>query len=249
MTVVQLLSVTLPPLFAVALSLLIEKLSVHVKNRAIRSLLFCLFGLSISLPGLWLINLLCVLNQVAPVNAGSFSSALLGASLGLVLSMTSAAFFFLVYRPRIAGYRVLLNLPFALIANVFPAFVEEVGFRGGLVHFLDQFLNANAAVLVGSLSFGLAHLASYLPYRLPSFKYLLAATSAGLLLSYVYITYGLSFAIGLHLLWNSLCGCWVSFFCLKERNGRDRFEGDWAAILPTLCLALFLMAAQHVQFR
>jgi membrane protease YdiL (CAAX protease family) len=132
-------------------------------------------------------------------------------------------------------------LPYRIAAGIFAAAVEEVGFRAGLVHVLDQLFNPATGLVGGSIVFGLAHLLNRFLGQRYAPMHILAATFAGLLFSAAYLQFGLFYVIGIHWSWNSLCGCWITLFKLDTRTGTQVFEGTLTTTFVVITAAIYIM--------
>ena len=122
-----------------------------------------------------------------------------------------------------------------LIGNMAPALIEEVTMRAGVVHLLDACHGPLAGLAGGSAPFGLLHIASKLLGQPVSFSHVVGTTASGLLLSLLYLRWGLGAAVACHWVWNALAGAWKD--ALGFANARE-FEGAWetTAVLLVLCL-------------
>lgn len=181
--------------------------------------------------------------HLAAPRFGSSRLLLAGVAVGATMTVLAALLFFLAERPAVGQWRVFFGLPYAMMANVFPALVEESGFRAGVVHFLDQLSGAPAALVGGSIPFGLAHLLGRVLGKPIVPMHILNATFAGLLFSAAYLRSGLLYAIGIHWGWNSLVRCWAALFELDPRGGVQIFEGSWTSGLVTLAAATFFLSS------
>ena len=94
--------------------------------------------------------------------------------------------------------------------------------------------NNTVGLMSGSLPFGLIHLVGRLLGKPVGVLHVIGVTAAGLLLSLAYLRFGLMFAIGVHWIWNSLCGTWVSIFGLPKNGGVQMIEGAWTTVLVLL---------------
>lgn len=184
--------------------------------------------------------------RLAPPHFGSSRLLLAGIAIGAALSLLAALLFVLAQRPVMCTWRVFYALPYRMMANVFPAAVEEWGFRAGVVHSLARLSGTPAALVGGSVPFGLAHLLGRVFGQPSAPMHILAAAFAGLLFSAAYLRCGLLFAVGMHWSWNSLVRCWADLFELDSRGGVQAFEGAWTTALLTLGAAAFYLVAPQV---
>jgi len=111
-----------------------------------------------------------------------------------------------------------------------PACLEETFMRGGTVHFLAGFFGPGWAYLGGSIPFALMHFC----YGGFSCRRLICISSAGLMLSAVYLEHGLLAAIGVHFAWNVLS------WHLIDILGWGKFGGTPSA-LESACTTTFIM--------
>ena len=124
-----------------------------------------------------------------------------------------------------------------------PACIEETFVRGGTVHFLASFFGLGWAYLGGSVLFALMHLGN--PWF--TYEHLVCISAAGLMLSTVYIEYGLLAAIGVHFAWNVLSWYLIVSLQWKEVGGLAALEGDWTTTLIMLIatLAVVVVSRRH----
>jgi membrane protease YdiL (CAAX protease family) len=127
------------------------------------------------------------------------------------------------------------------VANVSPALVEEASMRAGVVQLLDTCYGSWAGLLGGSVPFGLLHIVSRLFGQPVSVAHVLGTTIAGLLLSLLYLRFGVGAAVACHWVWNSLASAWAHYLGFAEHGGVREFEGAWqtSAVLLLLCWALY----------
>lgn len=124
--------------------------------------------------------------------------------------------------------------------SVFPALTEEAVFRYGIVNGAAALAGPWAALAAGSVPFGLLHLIG----NLMGGNLILIQTAGialgGLLLSLVYLKWGLPSAILTHAVWNTLSIPWLKGMYLDPRTSLAYFEGAWTTcvILLVLCAAL-----------
>ncbi|MCB9558225.1 MAG: CPBP family intramembrane metalloprotease [Deltaproteobacteria bacterium] len=171
---------------------------------------------------------------------GPFAGLGWGALAGLLASAASGILYYLVNRPTIARPLVSALRPSQAISSIGPASVEEVAFRGGLVHIVDAAWGQWAALLAGSIPFGVLHLVGAIFGRPPSLAHVIGVSAGGWLLSLLYLRSGLQAAFACHWIWNSLAGNWVRAFQLPRETGEVSFEGAWTTdlVLVLLCLAI-----------
>jgi membrane protease YdiL (CAAX protease family) len=176
---------------------------------------------------------------VAPPRWGTAPHALLGLLIGVVVSVAAALLFWWTRAPELDLGAMRNRLLERLTANVGPAALEEAGFRGGLVHLLTAFFGPAAGLVGGSVPFGLAHLFGLLLGRHVGAGIVIGTGAAGLLLSLVYVRFGLIAAFAAHLSWNVLAGSWAQAFGM-QRGGIEALEGAWTTSLVLLAAAILL---------
>jgi len=178
--------------------------------------------------------------------SGSLLGLALGIGLGMLVSLVSGMAYYGVYKPAIVGTTVSHigeRLPLSAIASISSALIEETAFRGGVVHFAAGYWGQTVGLLCGSLPFGLLHLSNRF-WGIPvNLMHVLGTAMSGLLLSAVYLRWGLLSAIGLHWVWNSLCAVWIPLFC-PGTGGVVQFEGS-----PTTTLILAMASAAVLLFK
>jgi membrane protease YdiL (CAAX protease family) len=144
-------------------------------------------------------------NALAPRFGGSWGSVM-GALLGAAAITLSAACYRLRFHVPLVGERFWERFGWRFLSNSSPAFVEEVGLRGGIVHLLTAYHGAGTGLLCGSATFGLLHLVGRLVGRKVGLRTVAATAVAGLFLGLVFLRFGLGAAIAAHWAWNVLVG-------------------------------------------
>lgn len=136
-----------------------------------------------------------------------------------------------------------------LVANVFPATVEETTFRGGIVHFVSAYLSPSAGIAAGSVPFGLIHFFGRLFGHPVTLQHAVGVSVAGALLSLLYLRFGLTAAFGCHWIWNALCGQWVKALGIPKQGGVQLIEGAWTTtiVLAALFLLVWALTQHHSQ--
>ena len=125
----------------------------------------------------------------------------LGLGLGFLIFVISVAIAAVFGIYRIVGQGDASGLlPALLSAALFPAFNEEILFRGILFRWIEEFGGSWAALLITSIFFGAAHLFNPNAPPIAAFG---IALEAGLLLGAAYmLTRSLWLPIGIHAAWN-----------------------------------------------
>jgi len=133
--------------------------------------------------------------------SGAARLASLGLGLGVLIFVISVTIAAVLGIYRIVGQGDTSGLlPALLSAALFPAFNEEILFRGILFRWIEEFGGSWAALLITSVFFGAAHLFNPNASPIAAFG---IALEAGLLLGAAYmLTRSLWFPIGIHAAWN-----------------------------------------------
>lgn len=96
-------------------------------------------------------------------------------------------------------YKVVLS---RILFEVRPAILEEIGFRFGLAFFAFHFYGHFAAIVIGSIPFGLLHLLNFISGDPIQWDYIIGTSVAGLFLTLVFLRFNLAAAITTHFTWN-----------------------------------------------
>ena len=227
-----------PVVLMVAWSIAGEMIKGQVANALLSSLLIAVGGIFVGLVMLWLMRLLANKKNLSLPLIGNRKNFLLGIGIGIIISLLAASLFYLTQTPDIEWVKEGITPRF--IRNTSPAIVEEISFRGAVVHYSHAFWGKGVALAAGSVPFGLIHLVGRLLGKPVGFWHIVGVSAAGLLLSLCYLKYGLLCAIAVHWIWNSLCGFWVQVFQLPEKGGVQIFEGTWTTTL-ILCVFIFVI--------
>jgi len=220
---IKIIILLLPVAAMVAFVLFMVALRRHIRNKLRLAVSLAVTGMAASFGVYRLTLALAGKAGVCAPAAGSLTGLFSGAGLGVLVSLASGALYYAARRPALTAQSAK-NMAVSGIANVSSALIEETSFRGGVVHFAAAFWGAPAGLLGGSAPFGLLHLLGRLWGTPVDLMHVLGTAMAGLLLSAVYLRWGLLPAIGVHWAWNSLCAFWVPLFGLGE-TGAVNFEG------------------------
>ena len=134
-------------------------------------------------------------------SSGAAKLVSLGLGLGVLIFVVSVAIAAVIGIYRIVGQGDASGLlPALLSAALFPAFNEEILFRGILFRWIEEFGGSWVALLITSVFFGAAHLFNPNASPIAAFG---IALEAGLLLGAAYmLTRSLWLPIGIHAAWN-----------------------------------------------
>lgn len=169
----------------------------------------------------------CLLSRwqgIAGPRLGSPFALLHGVGIGVLLTIASV-----IALGIVEGYPIGFDPPSAdmlchrMVSSIRPACVEETFMRGGTVHFVAGFFGPGWAYLGGSAPFALIHFWN----GWFSWKHLFCISSAGLMLSAVYLECGLLAAIGVHFTWNVLSAYLIVTLHWQYLGGMRELEGAW----------------------
>lgn len=170
---------------------------------------------------------------IAGPRLGSPWGLLLGLGIGTALTVCCV-----IAMGFVEGYSFSIHQPsrFTLlrwpVQQIPAACMEETFTRGGTVHFLASFFGPGWAYLGGSVPFALIHF-WFARFRWPFF---LGLSSAGFMLSAVYIKHGLLAAIGVHFAWNVLSRLLIEM--LDWKVGTIALESAWSTTAILSCATL-----------
>jgi membrane protease YdiL (CAAX protease family) len=174
-------------------------------------------------------------------NIGSAKGATIGILIGLVVSFASGGLYSLSKNRKTWYFQYFSeNLGKRMIRNLGVASLEEVGFRGGMVFFLKSFWGNPSAIIGGSALFGIAHLGGRLFGQPVGLMHVIGASLAGLVLTLIYMKYGLLSSMSFHWIWNVLVRSWIKTLKVDENGALQKFEGAWTTILVFIAASLLL---------
>jgi len=189
-----------------------------------------LWGIVLSCLTLLAWRLLSAWQGIAGPRLGSPFGLLLGVGIGAILTVCSV-----IAMGVVGGYPVELHPPSRFMLLNWPAqqvraaCLEETFVRGGTVHFLTSFFGPGWGYFCGSVPWALMHFCN----GWFSWRCFVCIVSAGLMLSAVYLEYGLLAAIGVHYAWNAL-----SCLSIDVLNwpvvGRWALEAEWTTTFVNL---------------
>ncbi|MBI5630080.1 MAG: CPBP family intramembrane metalloprotease [Elusimicrobia bacterium] len=171
---------------------------------------------------------------------GSFWGLGVGLAFGLLASLLSGLAFSWALGHHVDYSQFSDNFGLKALGNIFPAAVEETAFRAGVVHFVSAFFSPSLGLAAGSVPFGVIHFFGMLFGNPATIQHALGVSVAGLLLSLLYLRFGITAAVGCHWLWNTLCGSWVKALELPKSGGVQIFEGAWTTIIVLSALSFAL---------
>ena len=239
-----------PVLLVIVVSICQELLLSSFHNKLLRAMLYAATGIAGGYVIYIFIGFIIKKSNILKITLGSIKSLLWGIFIGLIASITSGLLYYFTSSTYVSETELsILSLIFnentgvRFISNLSPAIVEELGFRGGLVHILNAQFGELAGLLGGSIPFGVLHIIGRIFGQPVGISHIIGVTFAGLLLSLLYLRYGLLSAIGCHWIWNSLVRFWVSILDLPKKGGIQVFEGSWttSVVLAALCIMIYFI--------
>ena len=238
----KILSIVVPIILVIVISLAQEIILKPIENKMMLSILYVLSGIVAGIGIYFFLKFIMNKVGIGLPHIGNFKGLLTGIAIGLVVSAASGVLYYLVNKPdlQISAFTEQINI--RLISNISSAIVEELGFRGGIVHCLQMYYGKIAGMLGGSIPFGIIHLVGRILGQPVGVFHVIGCTLAGLLLSLVYMKFGLLAAVGCHWIWNSLCGSWVKVFSLPKKGGVQIFEGAWTTCIVLIVVSSLLIA-------
>lgn len=235
------LSVVLPIVVVLVSTIFIESVSKQLASvPTLRAVLVASTGVAFTVGFLSLNGTMSKLCLIPGPLIGGIRGIVAGLSIGLAASILSG-FLFVTFSGTGNWASFGTGLPLRLLGNVYPAGIEEAGFRAGIVHFLNHFFGQGTALAGGSLPFGIIHLFGRVFGNPVDFQHVVGASAAGLLLSALYLRFGFIAAFFCHWIWNSMARSWVNAAGGATPNGLQRFEGAWSTTLVLLLLAVPLL--------
>ena len=124
-----------------------------------------------------------------------------------------------------------------MLFEVRPTLIEEIAFRFGLAFFALKFYGRVAAMIAGSIPFGLLHLLNFLSGQPIQWDYILGTGIAGLFLTMVFLRFNLAASIATHFTWNVLATLSSITFSFNLQN----LEAAKSNLAILLLLSISLM--------
>jgi membrane protease YdiL (CAAX protease family) len=180
--------------------------------------------------------------KMTPFIWGKPSSLLWGLVIGLAISATTGISFGISQGYPFHWENLFNNLAMNALGHASPALTEEIVFRAGIVHSTLLLFGKLAGLASGSIPFGILHLAGLLFGQSVTPAQVLGISLAGLMLSLMYLRFGILGAFATHLTWNTLVGGWINVYGLTDRGSAvSALEGSWVIclVLSIVCAILF----------
>lgn len=191
---------------------------------------------------IYLLNAYAIqLLKLKPVFWGNGVSLLWGLGIGVLVSLVSGVGVGILNGYSLHLSKLFLNFDIKVIGNLYPALTEEVYFRGGVVHVVAQALGQTFGLASGSIPFGVIHIVGAFFGKTVSIAQIVGISLAGLMLSLMYLRFGLLGAISSHLMWNTFVAGWQKVYAVEDENIVSYIEGSWitCCILVVVCVFLY----------
>lgn len=230
-----------PPVLLIGANILLSQVTLSLPAE-IRAWLRGLVGLVLSYGLFHLVKEMVARAQLSLVVLGAWRVLGLGLLCGVILSFACGLVFGWTSSPATPDWTLLgYELHRRFLGNILPAFGEEIAFRATFVHLFAQISGLFGSLLSGSLPFGLLHLLGRLLGEPVDLQQIVGVSLGGLLLSALYLRFGLFAAIGCHWAWNAFASQWVRVYGLSLESGINEFEGASSTILVLLVANLLLI--------
>jgi membrane protease YdiL (CAAX protease family) len=207
----------------------------NISNYRLKVSLYACIGLVISVIILSINSLEFKKLNVPAMVIGDFTSFIWGLIFGLTISLSSGVIYGLINHHPMRMGKLFNNFDTKLLSNLYPAFTEEIYFRGGIVHLISHLFHSNWGLVIGSVPFGVIHVIRVLFGKKVTFSQILGISLAGLMLSLMYFRFGLIAAIVSHLMWNAIVLGWGQVYQIDNKHLENNIEGSWST-----CLILFI---------
>lgn len=235
----------IPFLLLLAGNFLLQAVAQKMNLGASRALAHAALGIFIA-GGIFLVirNSLAAL-QLEPIRFGGFPSLVCGLVVGLGVSAASGIAFAFLRGYPLNFAELFSDLHVSVLGNIYPALCEEIVFRGGIVGATAQMAGTAAGLASGSVPFGVLHIFGGLFGQTVTVAQVIGISLAGLMLSLVYMRFGIWGAFGCHLAWNSFVGGWVRAYGAENRAAvMSALEGAWTTCLVLAAVSVTLLAFQ-----
>lgn len=228
----------LPFIALISGTVLAQQLVKEITSDILRSTAYAFLGLLICFGIFLLISKSLNKLSMKPMNLGRFSSVLWGLLIGLIVSLLSGVGFGLNHGYHFNFENLLVDLNLKLLGQSFPALCEEIVFRGGIVEGVMQLFGKYMGLAAGSIPFGILHLVGIFFGATVTLAQVIGISLAGLMLSLVYLRYGILGSFTCHLIWNSTVELWNKVYGINDKTTVSAIEGSW-----TTCIVLLVMCA------
>lgn len=237
----KILYFTLPFFVFLGCSILSGPLLRGINDPLIRALASLGLGIIIFIGLVILIRGLAEFAEVPIPSFGGGRFVWLGMLVGLLLSISSGFLFSATHGQSLNWSSFWPALPTSAISQISHAMTEEAVFRFGIVAGAASLGGTLTGILAGSLPFGVLHLLNRFFGAPVDAQQVVGIIVAGVLLSLLYLRYGLWATIGCHYVWNCLSILWVDGMQMERSSGITAFEGAWStSALTAICCLIVI---------
>ena len=216
---------------------IIYSIASTISHRGSKAVTVALLGLILFILLIWLTRKLAHKALIRNPRIGKLNDFAIGAVLGLMISCISAFLYVKTHDLNFEWAKFSEQISYSATVSIASATVEETVFRFCIVHGTAALTNPTFGLIAGSLPFGFGHLLNKFSGQSVTMEQVIGITVAGLMLSLIFLRFGLWAAIGCHYVWNALSGPWVKGMALGDQ-GISSFEGAWTT---TLVLSFFFV--------
>ena len=222
----------------ILLSLAVKKIS----SRPLRLCIYAALGFLISLGIYVAIQIISQQMNFPLPKVGNALEALTGLSTGIIVSLSCGISFGLRHKYPLKIHKLFAGIQSRILGSTFAALGEEVVFRAGIVHFTVHFFGPMWGLLAGSIPFGFLHLLGNFFGQKRKASQIFGITLAGLMLTLVYLNFGLIAAFLCHLVWNSTVDGWAQVYGTSSKETTNDIEGSWLTCAVLIKTSLVLLA-------
>ena len=232
--IIRLVYFTLPVIFLILGNMFIYfVVTSTINHREAKIFVGAVLGLVLFVALKLIVQALAKVSAITKPKKRKFSSFLIGLLIGIFISCMSA-YLFASSQVKIFNWSSFKkDVMYSAVSSIAPATSEEVVFRYGIVHGVTILTNPFYGILAGSIPFGFIHFLNLFFHQNVSLQQVLSICIAGVLLSLIFIDFGLYAAIGCHFIWNTFSAPWVKAMGLDVVKEVSSFEGA-----PTTSLTL-----------
>ena len=180
---------------------------------------------------------------------GNLSSLVIGLFIGVFVSVVSGVGYGLLNGYQLQFENFFTDVHFKALVNVFPALSEEIVFRGSIVNAIIQLAGNAWGIAAGSIPFGILHLLGVLFGNTVTISQIFGISFAGMMLSLVYVNFGVCGAFACHLVWNSLVTGWIKVYGIEDKAAISSLEGSWVTCTALLITSILLAFAWRARVK
>jgi membrane protease YdiL (CAAX protease family) len=222
-----------------ALQLLTQKIDPGFFRTSLYAGLSLVIAMGIS----WIVRRSQTELKMTPFSWGKSSSLLWGLLIGLMISAASGIGFGISQGYSLHWQNLSNGLSMNVLRHASPALMEEIVFRAGIVHSTLLLFGKAAGLASGSVPFAILHLVGLLFGQSVTAAQIFGISLAGLMLSLMYLRFGILGAFATHLTWNALVGGWINAYGLADKGvAVSALEGSWITclVLALACTVLYI---------